>query len=80
MTIDHLCRVRNCVNPDHLEPVTLTENIDRAWERLRALGKCRNGLHDMTPENTITTGKAKCRACARERSRTFKERQKGSAA
>lgn len=24
--IDHLCRVRGCVNPDHLEPVTLAEN------------------------------------------------------
>lgn len=80
MTIDHLCRVRNCVNPAHLEAVTLIENIDRAWARLHALGKCRNGLHEMTPENTIPTGKAKCRACARERSRAFKQRQKRSAA
>lgn len=29
LTLDHLCRVRNCVNPEHLEPVTLAENIDR---------------------------------------------------
>lgn len=28
--IDHLCRVRNCVNPDHLEPVTPQENDRRA--------------------------------------------------
>lgn len=27
--LDHLCRVRNCVNPRHLEPVTLRENILR---------------------------------------------------
>jgi DNA-binding transcriptional ArsR family regulator len=27
--IDHLCRVRLCVNPDHLEPVTNAENIER---------------------------------------------------
>jgi hypothetical protein len=27
--IDHLCRVRSCVNPDHLEAVTLSENIRR---------------------------------------------------
>lgn len=28
-TLDHLCRVRSCVNPDHLEPVTNTENVMR---------------------------------------------------
>lgn len=29
MQIDHLCRVRECVNPDHLEPVSGTENTRR---------------------------------------------------
>jgi hypothetical protein len=29
LQLDHLCRVRNCVNPDHLEPVTMLENIRR---------------------------------------------------
>lgn len=29
LQIDHLCRVRACVNPAHLEPVTLAENIRR---------------------------------------------------
>jgi hypothetical protein len=32
LTIDHLCRVRNCVNPYHLEPVPLAENSRRAKE------------------------------------------------
>src|SRR5436190_23461888 len=29
LTLDHLCRVRRCVNPRHVEPVTLRENILR---------------------------------------------------
>lgn len=29
LVIDHLCRVKNCVNPDHLEAVTSKENTNR---------------------------------------------------
>lgn len=29
LELDHLCRVRACVNPAHLEPVTHTENMRR---------------------------------------------------
>jgi hypothetical protein len=29
--LDHLCRVRACVNPAHLEPVTHRENVRRGW-------------------------------------------------
>lgn len=40
MAIDHLCRVRNCVNPDHLAVVTLRENSWRSnsdvWKRFAA--------------------------------------------
>ncbi len=36
LTIDHLCRNRACVNPGHLEPVTMEENVSRA--RRAALG------------------------------------------
>lgn len=30
MTLDHLCRVTLCVNPEHLEPITRSENSRRA--------------------------------------------------
>lgn len=29
MNLDHICRVKACVKPDHLEPVTPKENIRR---------------------------------------------------
>jgi hypothetical protein len=31
LQVDHVCRVRNCVNPGHLEPVTPGENMRRSW-------------------------------------------------
>lgn len=36
LTLDHICRIRHCVNPDHLEPVTQAENTQRA-KRFRNL-------------------------------------------
>ena len=33
LELDHLCRVRHCVRPDHLEPVTGFENKRRAHQR-----------------------------------------------
>jgi hypothetical protein len=56
--LDHLCRVRHCVNPDHLEPVTCKENIRRGAARellmLRHKDRthCKWG-HELTPENTL---------------------------
>lgn len=29
LTVDHLCGTRSCVNPNHLEPVTMVENLNR---------------------------------------------------
>lgn len=34
MTLDHLCYTRNCVNPSHLDPVTISENVTRAHGKL----------------------------------------------
>ena len=35
LTIDHLCNVRTCVNPAHMEPVTVGENLRRMHRRRR---------------------------------------------
>src|SRR6266536_4569929 len=65
--IDHLCRVRLCVNPRHLQAVTQLENIRRGVSPnvlVRKLGYCKRG-HEMTLANTYhrPKGGIMCRAC-----------------
>lgn len=64
LDVDHLCRVRNCVNPAHLEAVTRKENVRRASRALWELrdNRCAKG-HEMTPENTLII----CATCANVR-------------
>jgi hypothetical protein len=33
LVLDHLCSVKRCVNPEHLDPVTYSINTQRAWDR-----------------------------------------------
>lgn len=71
LTIDHLCRNRLCVNPSHLEPVTMRENTLRgegACARNARKTHCKHG-HPLTPENVYEIpGRRVCKTCARERS------------
>jgi hypothetical protein len=44
--IDHLCRNKACVNPNHLEPVSPKENLQRGWDwrkKNSPLKTCRQG-------------------------------------
>jgi len=72
LTIDHLCRVRNCINPGHLEVVTMRENILRGTGPTAINAKrthCTHG-HPLSGDNLYSyRGNRNCRECARRRSR-----------
>jgi hypothetical protein len=62
MVIDHLCRVRACVNPAHLEPVTNAENLSRAVHSRALRTHCIRG-HEFTEENTYRWRPGQGRIC-----------------
>ena len=73
LELDHLCQTPNCINPDHLEPVTHRENVLRghsiAARRARRSG-CDHG-HPFSEENTGVSaeGYRFCMECKRIQAR-----------
>ena len=79
LTLDHLCRVRNCVNPAHLEPVTAKENTlrgDAVGAINSAKTHCKQG-HPFEGENLYIgpDGKRKCRSCGRAKAERYRQRK-----
>lgn len=77
LVIDHLCRNRACVNPEHLEPVSMRENLMRGngvAARNAAKATCPKG-HAFDDTNTYRdkTGRRHCRACHRSREAARRE-------
>lgn len=87
LVLDHLCRVRHCVNPDHLEPVTPQENVERGLAGLglhvpNVMRGC--GKHGFTDGHVRETSNRKgkrrrswsCRICQREWEANYRERRR----
>lgn len=66
LELDHLCRNTLCINPEHLEPVTHTENMRRRPDINKS--HCKHG-HEFNSTNIYVNPKGvkECRECRRSR-------------
>lgn len=78
LELDHKCRVRCCVNPDHLEPVTHHENMSRSSHATRT--HCPSG-HPYSGDNLLQSKHGRfCRACNRLAAAKYKKKRRVDAA
>jgi hypothetical protein len=78
LDLDHLCRIRDCVNPNHLEPVTRRVNALRGASpliRAHLQQTCLRGHAYEGNRRTSPGGTSYCKPCARENHRAWKARR-----
>lgn len=80
LQLDHLCRVRNCVNPAHLEPVTQRENTMRSPIAPAAINArkthCPRGHpYDVVRYPLNRSPERGCRRCARAATAAYRLRK-----
>lgn len=70
LQIDHLCRRRDCVRPEHLEQVTCLINVRRGTSYNRTKTHCPKG-HEYTIENTIISkrNQRSCKICVYQKNK-----------
>jgi len=67
LEINHICGIRSCVNPDHLEAVTHQENVDKSIRIKKT--HCHNG-HPLSGDNLYEyRGLLACKICRRAANR-----------
>lgn len=79
LELDHLCRNKACVNPDHLEPVTHAINVARNPNAINntcgLITHCPAG-HEYNDANTrLYRGRRHCRLCARRHTADYRARK-----
>ena len=82
LTLDHLCRRRDCVNPAHCEPVSIRENTRRGQNPRNVAhltDTCKRG-HDLNDSWVSPAGSRACRACHRDRQAARMARKRKAAA
>lgn len=80
LELDHLCRVRYCIRPSHLEAVTHAENLRRGMglsQVTARTGVCQRG-HQLIGENVTykKNGDRQCRTCRIEGTRAWRASQR----
>lgn len=76
LVLDHLCRTVNCVNPAHLEPTTIADNVRRGIALIPRKTHCKNG-HEIAGDNVKLrdNGQPRCRICQNIASRDYYRRK-----
>lgn len=74
LVIDHLCRNRGCVNPEHLEPVTVRENNVRGQGFGGSNSRKATCLRGHPSFRFLANGQRSCPDCMRDDKRARRER------
>lgn len=85
LEIDHICRVRNCVNPEHLQELTHQANVDRCLRVKNAESRDKYKTSKTSPKGHCPRGHAYdlvrkdgvriCRVCKNETNRLYRQRK-----
>jgi hypothetical protein len=76
LTLDHLCRNRGCLNPWHLEPVAMKENLLRGKSFVAVNARKAHCPKGHEYDIVLSTGSRWCRECSNQAQREYMERKR----